>query len=143
MKRRIVALLLVPLVAFPVLAASLLVADAFAGERLLSLYLRHEQRLLWDTFWADYVASLPVMYGLIGTLVVVLLATGRVTGFGSKVLHAIAVFAVVGWAVAFYLTGAPAGASHVAVALTGAVLGSLVGLCLRPLASNPDAQLNQ
>lgn len=141
MKRRILALLLVPLAAFPILATSLLVADFLAGERLLSLYLRHEQRLLWDTFWADYTASLPVMYGLIGTLVVVLLATGRVSGFGSKAYHAVAVFLVVGWGIAVYLTGSAMGAGHLAIGVTAAVLGSLVGWCLRSF-SKPDPLLS-
>jgi hypothetical protein len=105
--------------------------DVTRGEGLFSFYLAHEQRLLWDTFWADYLSALPFMYVSVGGLTAVLVLALRWSGRTSGTGEAVGLMGFFGWSSAWYLSGNPMGSMHVALALAGAVLGGLVGLSLR------------
>lgn len=95
-------------VAYPLFAGVLLAIDAVGGERLAAYLLRYEPRLMWDTFWADYMAALPVMVGIVLTAVALHAAVRRVRpGASSGWAAAVALLAVVGVAGAFsFLPGA-------------------------------------
>lgn len=122
--RWLVGLLLTPLIGYPVLAGCSLLVDAWMGERFLSFYLRYEQRLLWDTFWGDYLAALPAMYAAVGVAVAVF-AVARGLGLADRLGTGlvVALLGLLGWAGAVLLTGAWIGSAHLALSATGVLLG--------------------
>lgn len=136
--RPLLALAVVPLVAYPLMAGSLLAADALVGQRFLGHYVRYEQRLLWDTFWADYVASLSFMYVLVAVAVAAFLLVGRASGRPLSPFLLVPLFALVGWAGATFLIGALVGSGHIALTAAGALLGFMVAVPLRVLRKQPE-----
>ena len=131
MRARPFGLLVVPLLGYPLMAACLLLADAWRGEHLLSFYLGYEQRLLWDTFWSDYLAALPAMYVVVAVAAggILLLRRFRPSVSTAGIVPLLSAF---GWAAATHLTGAWVGTTHVAMLIAGALLGGLAAISMRP-----------
>ena len=130
MRRELVLLLAAPLLAYPLLAASLLITDAIVGERLLSFYARYGRGQLVQTFASDYVAAVPGLYVGVAMLGSGVGLVGRVRRRSVSFLMVLVVFAAAGWAVAVFLTGRPAGASHPAFAVAGLGTAVPVGIAL-------------
>lgn len=136
MKKAVAVMLLSPLLAFPWMTACLLVGDRLFGESLVTFYVRHEQRLLWDTFWADFATALPVMYLVVGAPIVGVLAFSKLRGRGVRPLPVLALYAAIGWSAAWYATGQVAGASHVAMAVAGLATALPIALSVSRLTAH-------
>ena len=132
MRTRLLGLLAAPLLAYPIMAGCLLLVDAWGGEHFLSFYLRHEQRLLWNTFWSDYLAATPAMYIVVGLGVGTFLLFRRFRS-DVPVFAVVLLLAGLGWVAAIYLTSSWVGTTHAAMVVAGALVGTPVAALLRGL----------
>jgi hypothetical protein len=128
--RHLLGLALTPLLAYPAMFASLAAADMLRGERLVAFHVRHEQRLLWDTFWADFVAALPVAYVVAGGLVVTTLVLRRVAPHRVSAWTLVPLAALTGWGLGVYLTGSMMSTAHASLAVAWAIVGVPLAYCL-------------
>ncbi len=132
-----------PFFGYPVYLGVLVSVDTLVGERLFEYHARFEQRLLLDTFLADYVASLPLAFALMAVLTVLALIVRRRSGAGAAAAALLLGGAAVGAASAFLLTGRVVGGAALTLCLAGACYGALLAALTRAWfrqASHTEAQ---
>jgi predicted permease len=97
---------------------------------LLFFYARHEQRLLLDTLWADFLTAVPASYLAVGGLVAVLASISTVGRRPIGARGTLACFALVGWGIGSFLTGSVVGLSQVAISTAALLTGLPVAYSL-------------
>jgi len=121
-----------PALGYPLFTGVLLSWDLLAGERLMVHYLRYNQRVLWDTFWSDWLRALPAFYLWATAALVTWLILVRLSRVRSP--HwLIPINAASGWVIGAYLAGGWFGSGAVAVALVGALVGAPLALLVARL----------
>ena len=136
---------LAALMVFPLLFVAQVLRDTLVGERLFTYQLAHEQRLLLETFLADYRSALPL--SLAATAIVVLAArsASRWAGVRAGLLVAtatsvIAFGGLLAWMGGTFATATPIAATTVAGSIAPHFL--LVGGGPKPSASESQIEFN-
>ena len=123
-----------PAIGYPLFVGLLFFRDLLAGEQVVLGYLRYERHHLWNTFWSDYFAALPVFYLGAAALLLVWLALARFAGARSPGWMA-AIAAVVGWVTGTQLSGAWLGWAPVTITVVAAGIGTALALLVARLRS--------
>jgi hypothetical protein len=131
-------LVLTPALGYPLFVGLLFLNDVLAGDRLVIHHLRYEQRLLWDTFWADYLQALPWFYSVALLLLVVFAALRQVLPLRSRA-WLLLLGAVLGWGVGAYLAGEAWSGALLAVTAAGTILAGLLALFVAGLSRKKEA----
>lgn len=128
-KRTILALLLVPSIAYPLYAGIFFLSDSLFGERIMLRQLFESRRQLWNTFWVDYMHALPVFFAI--TLLIFILPMLIARRYGVQFFWFLVCLGLLaGSGIGVYL----ANDMFSLIALTHAIVGTLLGAMFAAIA---------
>jgi len=131
--RLVLALIVVPALAYPLFTTFLLAVDTFFGDAEALHQFRSESAMaLARLLAADWLAALPVLYGVLG-LAIVLAQVARACDPHQRSWPTLAASSFLATAIAVggsVALGATPGAFAAAMALAGALLGGFLVLLL-------------
>ena len=128
MRKAVAGFLVVPLLGFPLFAGTLVLVDTLLGEGLFLYQLTYEQRALAEGFVGDFLRALPLSYVAAVLLNAMALVAARWRGGEAARPVMVGAGAALGLTLGSVLSGSPAHAESLLLAVTGAVFAWLLSL---------------